>query len=152
MKLSHLVISGLLSFSCTVAMASGDSLLRESVSSISLKKLGTYESGVIDESAAEIVAYDDKSQRVFVTNANDKSIDVISIRNPRYPHKVFSIDLTPYGAPNSVAVSKGVVAVAVEADAVGTEGQVVFFNRRGKLLNARVVKPVFFREGKSCID
>ncbi|MGS2717328.1 choice-of-anchor I family protein [Eionea flava] len=108
----------------------------ETVSPITLKKLGTYDSGLIDESAAEIVAHDPRSQRVFVTNAKDSSVDVLSIYNPRRPHKLFSLDLSAYGEPNSVAVNKGIVAVAVAANDVGVEGKVVFFNRHGRLLNA----------------
>lgn len=111
----------------------------ETTSPIKLKKLGTYESGLIDESAAEIVAHDPRSQRVFVTNANDSSVDVLSIYNPRRPHKLFSLDLSAYGEPNSVAVNKGIVAVAVAANDVGVEGKVVFFNRHGRLLNALTV-------------
>jgi 2',3'-cyclic-nucleotide 2'-phosphodiesterase/3'-nucleotidase/5'-nucleotidase len=49
---------------------------------------------------------------------------------------LFSIDLDAFGEPNSVAVYRGVVAIAVAADEVDVKGQVVFFNRRGKLLNA----------------
>ena len=110
--------------------------MRYSVPDISLKKLGTYESGLIDESAAEIVAYDAKTYRVFVTNANDKSVDVLSIRHPRHPAKLFSLDVASYGEPNSVAVSKGVVAVAVAPEEVGVKGKVVLFNRHGRFLNA----------------
>lgn len=137
-KISQVVFCGVLTAAAAVpALASSQSvLLKQNVPAISLKKLGTYESGLIDESAAEIVAYDARSRRLFVTNANDQSVDVLSIRNPRNPTKLFSIDLTSYGEPNSVAVSRGIVAVAVAADEVGVAGQVVFFNRRGQFLNA----------------
>ena len=33
----------------------------------------TYETGLFDESAAEICAYDSKTKRIFVTNGNDFS-------------------------------------------------------------------------------
>lgn len=138
MKLSSILLCSALFTACTTTYAGNhsDTLLRQNVANITLKKLGTYESGLIDESAAEIVAYDKRSKRVFVTNANDQSVDVLSIRNPRNPRKLFAIDLTPYGEPNSVAVSKGVVAIAVAADEVDVKGQVVFFNTNGKFLNA----------------
>lgn len=109
--------------------------IEQNVKAIELSVLGTYESGIIDESAAEIVAYDPRSKRLFVTNANDDAIDVISIRNPRQPAKVDSIDLTPYGSPNSVAVRGGIVAVAVEASVKQDLGSVLLFNRYGRLLN-----------------
>lgn len=137
MKLSHVLLCGLLCVSATSTFASSGAIFKTRVGpAISLQRLGTYESGLIDESAAEIIAYDAKSQRVLVTNANDQSVDVISIRFPRFPRRLFSIDLSPYGAPNSVAVSNGVIAVAAEASEVGVRGQVVFFNRNGKFLNA----------------
>ena len=139
-KLPSLVLCGaLMAASTMVAADFNRNVIKQTVPTIALKKLGTYESGLIDESAAEIVAYDRRSQRVFVTNANDQSVDVLSIRNPFHPHKIFSIDLTPYGEPNSVSVSNGIVAIAVAAEAVDVAGQVVFFNRHGRFLNALTV-------------
>ena len=131
MKLTSLFLCGVLALVCSTATAGywRADLLKQSVPNIRLHKLGTYESGLIDESAAEIVAYDKRSQRLFVTNAKDQSVDVLSIRNPRKPYKLFALDLTPYGEPNSVAVSKGIVAVAAAADEVDVTGKVVFFNR-----------------------
>lgn len=135
-RLSQILFCGVLTSVAALPVAATQSMLiKQDVPAISLKKLGTYESGLIDESAAEIVAYDARSRRLFVTNANDQSVDVLSIRNPRHPTKLFSMDLTPYGEPNSVAVSRGVVAVAVAAQQAGEEGEVAFFNRRGQLLN-----------------
>ena len=138
MKLTSLFLCGVLALVCSTATAGywRADLLKQSVPNIRLHKLGTYESGLIDESAAEIVAYDKRSQRLFVTNAKDQSVDVLSIRNPRKPYKLFALDLTPYGEPNSVAVSKGIVAVAAAADEVDVTGKVVFFNRNGKFLNS----------------
>ncbi len=52
---------------------------------IGLEQLGTYQTGVFAEGAAEIVAYDDKSQQLFVINANAKTDDVLDISDPRGP-------------------------------------------------------------------
>lgn len=133
--LSQLLLCGLLCSTSAAVFADNQPVFSERATAVSLKKLGTYSSGLIDESAAEIVAYDKSSQRLFVTNANDQSIDVISIRRPSHPRKLFAIDITPYGSPNSVAVSNGVIAVAAEADETGVAGQVVFFDREGRVLN-----------------
>ena len=103
---------------------------------INLVPIGTYETGLFDESAAEIVAHDPKAQLLYISNANDQSIDVVSIRNPRNPKQKFSIDMSHFGNPNSVAVKHGIVAVAVEGEATDSLGQVVFFNRWGKFLNS----------------
>jgi hypothetical protein len=79
--------------------------------------------------AAEVVAYDAKTKRLFIVNAPQNSVDVVDISNPAQPSVVTTLDLSPYGASaNSVAVSKGLIAVAVEAPVKTDEGSVVFFN------------------------
>ena len=64
---------------------------------ITLEHVGTYSTGVFDESAAEIVAHDPDSQRLFVTNANDSTVDVLDIRVLSTPILLFQIDTTSYG-------------------------------------------------------
>ncbi len=105
-------------------------------STIELEVLGTYESGVFDEGAAEIGAYDKKSKRYFVTNADENTVDVLDVSDPENPTLDFTIELDAYGAGvNSVAVDKGVVAVAVEAATATDNGRVVFFDTDGDYLN-----------------
>ncbi|MGD1807080.1 choice-of-anchor I family protein [Dapis sp. BLCC M126] len=101
-----------------------------------LRALGTYETGLFDESAAEITAYDPNTQRVFVVNANSATIDVLDISDPSNPTLINQIDISPFGAgANSVAVNEnGVVAVAVEANVTQDPGSVVFFNADGEEL------------------
>lgn len=109
--------------------------------SIELSVLGTYETGIFDDSAAEIPAYDKRSQRVFVTNSAENSIDVLDVSYPPDPVLDFKIDLSPYGdGPNSVAVNRrGVVAVAVANETATDPGVVVFFDRHGTYLNQLTV-------------
>lgn len=105
--------------------------------SIKLQPLGTFNTGVFDEGAAEIVAHDPKTQRLFVVNANAATVDVLNLADPGNPTLLFSIDATQYGdSANSVAVNKGVVAVAVEAAEKTDPGQAVFFDTNGNFLNA----------------
>ena len=105
-------------------------------STIELEVLGTYESGVFDEGAAEIGAYDRKSTRYFVTNADENTVDVLDASDPENPTLEFTIDLSSYGdGVNSVAIDNGVVAVAVEADPKTDNGSVVFFDTDGTYLN-----------------
>ncbi len=100
-----------------------------------LRPLGTYETGLFDQSAAEIPAYDPNTQRVFVVNANSVTIDVLDISNPTNPTLINQIDVSPFGAvANSVAVNDGIVAVAVEADVKQDPGTVVFFDADGEEL------------------
>src|SRR5688572_4322384 len=101
---------------------SGDVLL-------DLRALGTYEANAFDAGAAEIVAYDAPRQRLFVVNASAVAVDVIDIADPNAPTLVDTIDASAEGASaNSVAVSNGIVAVAIQADPKTDPGSVVFYD------------------------
>ena len=96
-----------------------------------LEVLGTYRTNAFDESAAEIPAYDAKGQRLFVVNANDGKVDVISISDLEHPVLDFQLDikaLSNGGKPNSVAIHKHWLAVAVEADIKQDSGYILVFN------------------------
>ena len=99
---------------------------------IELTKISSYDTGIFDGSAAEISAYDPLSQRVFFTNSETSTVEVLDISNPFAPVFLFSIDLTPYGSgPTSVGVFNGLVAIAVPADPETDPGSVVFFDTEG---------------------
>ncbi|MBK1645489.1 alkaline phosphatase [Thiocapsa imhoffii] len=99
---------------------------------ISLSPIGTYESGLFGQSAAEIVAHDRRSQRLFVVNAQSGQIDVLDIRQPSNPRLLSSIDLG--GVVNSVDVHRGLLVAAVEAHPKTDPGQAVFFDADGRIL------------------
>jgi hypothetical protein len=104
---------------------------------ISLTLIGTYASGIFDQGGAEIVAHDPRMQRLFVVNARDATVDVLSIGNPSRPKRIAQIDVKPFGAvANSVAVHDGLIAVAVENAVKTSPGNVVFFDKRLRLLKA----------------
>lgn len=108
--------------------------------SVTLNPIGTYSSGVFDDSAAEIVAHDPATQRLFVTNASEGTVDMLDMSDPTVPTLIGQIDATPFGvAPTSAAVSDGVLAVAVRNDPGVAEGNVVFFDTSGNLLGSVVV-------------
>lgn len=110
---------------------------------LSLSVLGTYESGIFDESAAEIVTYFRAAERLLVVNAALAKVEVLSIADPATPAKLFDLQTTgvlasdgsrvPAGAvANSVAVREdGLGAVAVESDLKTDRGWVVFFDAAG---------------------
>ncbi len=106
---------------------------------MALEVLGTYESGVFDGSAAEIVAHDPGSQRLFVTNAEEQTVNVLDVSDPTNPTAVVGvdpIDISGIGdTATSVAVHGGVVAVAVTADPETDPGHVAFFDTDGNWLN-----------------
>ncbi len=100
-----------------------------------LTLLGTYETGINDEGAAEIVTYDPATQRAFVVNGSDATIDVLDISDPTTPTLLMQIDVSEYGAiANSVDVLDGVVAAAVENDDKQANGAIVFFTTDGEFI------------------
>jgi 5'-nucleotidase len=94
-------------------------------SSLSLTPIGTYETGVFDASAAEIVhAY---KNRLFVVNARAGAVDVLDNADPTTPSKLFSI--TSAGVANSLAVrADGLGVIAFEAADKTDAGRLVFFD------------------------
>jgi len=114
-----------------------ESLLAVASPTITLIPIGTYASGLFKQSAAEIVAHDPATQRLFVVNAHASRIDVLDIEDPTAPTQVDVIDMRPYGAvANYVAVHEGVIAVAVEAAVRTDPGMVVFFDSELQFLSA----------------
>jgi DNA-binding beta-propeller fold protein YncE len=116
---------------------------REYRTTVGLAPLGTYATGIFDESAAEIVSYDARSRRLFVVNAAQAKVEVLDAARPSAPAKLF--DLTTVGVraedgstipdgavANSVDVRPdGLGAVAVESATKTDPGWVVFFAARG---------------------
>ena len=104
--------------------------------SIELTPIGLFDTGIFDDGAAEIPAFDALSQRLFVTNGANDTIDALDLSDPSNPTLAFAIDITPFGdGINSVAVNDGIVAAAVESDPATDPGSVVFFDSDGNLLN-----------------
>ena len=100
-----------------------------------LSPLGSYASGILEASGSEIVAYDAASQRIFSTTAANNTLDILDAQDPSNLVLLLSVDMNPYGAGiNSVAVSNGLVAAAVAADAADAPGQIVFLNPDGEVL------------------
>jgi DNA-binding beta-propeller fold protein YncE len=99
---------------------------------IRITPLSTYATGQFDQSAAEIVAHDPKTQRLFVVNAQSGNIDVLDAADPSAPKLLFSVPSG--GIVNSVAVHKGLVAAAVEAIPKTDPGHVMFFTAEGQIL------------------
>lgn len=108
-----------------------------------LSLLGTYETGIYGEGAAEIVAYDPQTQRLFVANSSETAIDIINIEDPTNPSLVERIDISDLGAAaTSVAVSDGIVAAAISNEDPQEPGIVAFMNADGEVLNTVSVGPL----------
>lgn len=107
---------------------------------VELEHISTFHTGIFDEGAAEIVAFDAESQRLFFTNADNNAVTILDISDPANPTEINNIDLDAFGnGVNSVSVFDGLVAVAVEADPVTAPGEVVFFDIDGNFLNSFTV-------------
>ncbi|MEO0834419.1 MAG: choice-of-anchor I family protein [Cyanobacteria bacterium J06642_3] len=104
--------------------------------SIELTPIGLFDTGIFDDGAAEIPAFDPASQQLFVTNGANDTIDVLDLSDPSNPTLANAIDITPFGdGINSVAVSNGIIAAAIESDPATDPGSVVFFDSEGNLIN-----------------
>ncbi|MEL7117977.1 MAG: esterase-like activity of phytase family protein [Bacteroidota bacterium] len=125
--LPHALFTFLLSLATVVAIQA---------QGMDLQYLSTYNTNIFDEAAAEIVSYDATSSRLFFTNSDANTITIVDISDPLNPVFVADIDLSTYGGGiNSVAVSNGIVAAAVEAMNTQDNGSVVFFDTGGNYIN-----------------
>ncbi len=89
-----------------------------------------HRSGLFDQAAAEIVAHDAWTQRLFVVNAASGLIDVLDVRAPARP--TFMLNVYLGGTVNSVAAHQGLIAVAVENVDRTAAGWVTFFTADGR--------------------
>lgn len=110
---------------------------------LSLKSIGTYHTGIFDEGATEIVAYDASSKLLFSTNGASGDIDAFNLSDPTAPTLQFSIDLSAYGAgANSVAYVDGHIVAAVEDTNKQVNGRAVFFDVSGNFVASVEVGPL----------
>ncbi|MGG5753619.1 choice-of-anchor I family protein [Zafaria sp. Z1313] len=94
---------------------------------LTLTPVGSYETGVFDASAAEIVTYHAGTQRLFVVNAQAGLVEVLDVSDPAAPAKLFEIAAD--GVANSVAVrADGLGVIAFEAVPKTAPGSLVFFD------------------------
>ncbi len=97
-----------------------------------LEVLGSLKLGAFDEGAAEISAYDPASKKLFVTNAEMKTIDIIDMTDPSNLSKLSSINLPAgTGGVNSVASFNGLIVAAYEAENKQNNGFVYAYDANG---------------------
>ena len=120
-----LALLGLSAPAANAAPASEPIVLSADDAALALSPIGSYETGIFDESAAEIVAY--FGDRLFVVNARAGTVDVLDVSDPADPVKLFS--LTNDGVANSVAVrTDGLGVIALEAPTKTDNGSLAFFD------------------------
>lgn len=116
----------------------------QGTNAINLSVIGSFQTGIFDESAAEIVSFDAGSGRLFVINSDADQVDVLDLADPTNPTLIDSINLDGLdlgagfvpGGVNSISASNGIVAAAVENDDAIAAGLVVFFDIDGVFLNS----------------
>lgn len=99
---------------------------------LTIEPIATLRLGPFLSGAAEIVAYDPATQRLFVVNGDSNTVEILSIENPSDPRPVGRIFLSLFGAGvNSVAVRDGLVATAVAGFVKTDPGKMVLFSTDG---------------------
>ena len=116
-------------------------LLRQAPADFQATQVGRFENDVFAEGAAEIVAHDPGTQRLFASNGNQNRLDVLDMRDPAEITRVDSIVPTEVfpdaGGFTHVEVNDGVVAVGVENSDGTANGRVAFFDAQSlELLNS----------------
>ncbi|WP_439590905.1 choice-of-anchor I family protein [Microbacterium sp.] len=92
---------------------------------LAITPIGTYETGVFDASAAEIVAF--HGTRLYVVNAQAGVVDVLDASNPAAPTKLYTI--AGEGVANSITVrADGLGVVAFENPTKTEPGSILFFD------------------------
>lgn len=106
---------------------------------LTLTEIARHQSGLFDKSAAEIVAYDRATRRLYVVNGATPAVDIFTIDGTTAD----TAALTPAGSlalaadesPTSVAVHGALIATAVHKQTdTGRPGKVVFFDTAGTRL------------------
>ncbi len=106
-----------------------------STNELSLNLLSSFSNGAAGVNSAEIVQHCRLTQRLFIANSIAAKMDIIDFANPAAPVLISSIDMTPYGNINSIAVHDGIVAVATENANPQLNGKIVFFDADGVYIN-----------------
>ena len=80
--------------------------------------IGMYDHDAGTFGTLEIPAYDPVTERLFLVNVLEKSVDIVSVADPTNPVLVDRVDLSRIGEPNSIDIrtSDGILAIAVHRE------------------------------------
>jgi DNA-binding beta-propeller fold protein YncE len=119
--------------SCLLLAGCNDATAKD----LTLDLAARHETGIFDQGAAEIAAYDARQNRVFVVNGSTPSIDIYQLSasgSAASLEVIGTLNLNPNERPTSVAVHGTLAAVAVHDDAPGKPGKVILFSTSGERL------------------
>ncbi|MCF8416901.1 MAG: T9SS type A sorting domain-containing protein [Crocinitomicaceae bacterium] len=102
---------------------------------LNMNLLTSFSNGAAGTNSAEIVVYDSSNYRLYIANSIGAKLDIVDFSNPSSPLFLNSVNVTPYGNINSVAVHNGVVAMAVENANAQLNGSIVFLNQDGVFIS-----------------
>lgn len=102
---------------------------------IRLQHIGSFDPSGSSNATTEIVAYDSASRRLFTISSIQGRLDIIDFSNPAQLTTIKTVNLNTYGAVNSVAVYKGIVALAIENSNAQLDGKVVFMDIEGQFIS-----------------
>jgi len=102
---------------------------------LNLTLLTSFSNGVAGTNSAEIVAFDEDVDRLFIANSIGAKLDIVNFSNPSLPVLITSISTTAYGNINSVVAHDSIVALAIENSNPQLNGSVVFLDYNGNFLS-----------------
>lgn len=86
---------------------------------------------------SEIVAHDATTERLFVMNSGNASVEILDFSNPLNITSISTIDLSSYGdSSTSVAVHNGLVAATAVPNDKNLNGKVVFMDTNGVIITS----------------
>ena len=89
-----------------------------------------------DNPGSEIVAHDPETERLFVLNSGNASVEILDFSNPLNISAIATIDLSTYGDEStSVAHYNGIVAATAVPETVGENGTIIFMDTEGNILS-----------------
>jgi hypothetical protein len=102
---------------------------------LGLTLLSSFSNGTSGTNSAEIVDFDPSNNQLYIANSIAGKLDIVNFNDPSNPLLISSIDITTYGAINSVVAHNGFVAMAIENIDAQQDGFVVFLDENGAFIN-----------------
>ncbi|MEL7036291.1 MAG: choice-of-anchor I family protein [Cyanobacteria bacterium J06592_8] len=111
---------------------------------LELNQIGRFSTGIFDDEAAFISAFDPFTDHLFVTNRSNQSIDILNLSDPTDPSQIGEINIPGLNSEEFDNVlhvrsfsyeTESLFAVSVENVNSQDNGSLLFFNADGTLFN-----------------